>query len=375
MKKILLLVMILAAFLPEPVFAAADGTDSACVIEALTGDVVFEKNAYEKKPMASTTKIMTATVALENSNMNEIVNISANAANQEGSSAYIKAGQTMYMQDLLYGLMLNSGNDAAVAIAEHIAGSSEAFADMMNKKAREIGARDTSFENPSGLDGEAHYTTAYDLALIARYAMKNPDFAKIVSTKEILKYPIGSQEELWFINHNKLLKTYDGCIGVKTGYTKTAGRCLVSAAERDGTTFIAVTLNDGNDWADHAQMLDSAFAEYGSREIVGKGETVKKLSLHGEDYSFVTADSFTMPFREGRMKKVNVTAHMADDLAAPINAGEKVGYMEITYGGETIGSVDIISEEDIYVDDNSGNYKFKNSFFNVFIRVLKLLTV
>ncbi len=140
MKKFLLLVMILAAFIPEPVFAAADGTDSACVIEALTGDVVFEKNAYEKKPMASTTKIMTAAVALENSNMNEIVNISENAANQEGSSAYITAGQTMYMLDLLYGLMLNSGNDAAVAIAEHIAGSSEAFSDMMNKKSIEIGA-------------------------------------------------------------------------------------------------------------------------------------------------------------------------------------------------------------------------------------------
>lgn len=375
MKKILLLVIMLSAFVPKTVFAAADGTDSACVIEALTGDVVFEKNAYEKKPMASTTKIMTATVALENSNMNEIVNISVNAANQEGSSAYITAGQKMYMEDLLYGLMLNSGNDAAVAIAEHIAGSSEAFADMMNKKAREIGAGDTSFENPSGLDGEAHYTTAYDLALITRYAMKNPDFVKIVSTKEILKHPIGSQEELWFINHNKLLKTYDGCIGVKTGYTKTAGRCLVSAAARDGAVFIAVTLNDGSDWTDHTQMLDAAFDEYGSRKIVRKGETVKELSLSGKKYSFVTADSFTMPFHEGEMKKVNVTAHMADDLEAPINAGEKVGYMEITYGDEKIGSVDIISQEDIHVDDDSENYKFKNSFFNVFTRVLKLLSV
>ncbi len=375
MKKILLLIMILAAVVPKTVFAADGGADSACVIEALTGDVVFEKNAYEKKPMASTTKIMTAVVALENSNMNEIVNISENAANQEGSSAYITAGESMYMQDLLYGLMLNSGNDAAVAIAEHIAGSSESFAEMMNKKAREIGAKDTSFENPSGLDSEAHYTTAYDLALITRYAMKNPDFAEIVSTEEILKNPIGSREELWYINHNKLLKTYDGCVGVKTGYTKTAGRCLVSAAERDGAMFIAVTLNDGSDWADHAQMLDEAFAEYGSREIVGKGETVKKLSLSGKSYSFVTADSFTMPFREGKMKKINVTAHMADGLSAPINAGEKVGYMEITYGGEEIGTVDIISEKDIYADDNTADYKFKNSFFNMFIRILKLLSV
>lgn len=372
MRKFLLLIAVFAALFCKTAFAEADGARSACVMDALTGELIFEKNAYERLPMASTTKIMTAVVALENSEADEVVEISKNAETQEGSRAYVTAGEKIYMGDLLYGLMLNSGNDAAVAVAEHIAGSVGEFSDMMNAKARAIGANDTSFANPSGLEDEAHFTTAHDLALITRYALKKPDFSEIVSTKSILKHPINSDKELWFINHNKLLKSYEGCIGVKTGYTKTAGRCLVSAASRGGMTFIAVTLNDGNDWKEHKEMLDFAFDKYSPRELIKKGEPVKTVSSDGKDYSLVTADSFVMPFDEGKMKEINISPHITDNTAIPINAGEKVGYMEITYGGEKIGSVDIISESDIY---GGADFKLKNSFLSVFKRVLRLLCI
>ena len=374
MKRILLTAaVLLTILLPRAVQAAmADTAESACVMNALTGEVIFEKNAYERRPMASTTKIMTAVTALENSSMDEVVQISKNAESQEGSSAYIRSGNTMYMEDLLYGLMLNSGNDAAVAIAEHISGTSEEFAKRMTKKALEIGAKDTSFMNPSGLDDENHYTTARDLALIARYALKNPDFVKITSTKEILKHPIGYDEDLWFINHNKLLKSCIGCIGVKTGYTKTAGRCLVSAAERNGMTFIAVTLNDRNDWKDHTEMLDYAFGEYSPKEIISEGERVKTASSGGENHAFVTASAFVLPYKEGNMLPVDIETHIAENTSCPINAGEKVGYMDISYGGEKIGRVDIISKHDIFGEEK---LTLKDSFADAFLRVLKLWSV
>lgn len=372
MRKYLFIIVFMIILLPKTAFALAESARSACLIDALTGNIVFEKDAYTRRPMASTTKIMTAIVALENSGMDETVKISANAQNQEGSSAYVRVGSDMRMGDLLYGLMLNSGNDAAVAIAEHIAGSTDRFASMMTDKARSIGAMDTAFANPNGLDDPEHFTTAHDLALIARYAMKNPDFAKIVSTKSILTHPINSDKELWFINHNKLLRRYDGCIGVKTGYTKTSGRCLVSAAERDGMTFIAVTLNDGSDWSDHAQMLDYAFQAHTPREIISEGERVKTVSTDSGDCFFVTASSFTMPFCEGHMKETELRTHLANNLAAPVNAGEKVGYTEIIYNGETVGTVDIISDSNIYGTDS---LTAKNSFFNSIMRVFRLWCV
>lgn len=369
MKKYLILLVICVMLIPTHVFAMADSAECACVISALTGEVIFEKNAHERRPMASTTKIMTAITAIENSSVDESVKISRNADMQEGSSAYVDAGSEMLMGDLLYGLMLNSGNDAAMAIAEHIAGSSEEFARLMNKKALEIGADDTSFVNPSGLDDELHYTTAHNLALIARCAMKNPQFREIVSTKSVLKHPVGSDKELWFINHNKLLGRYEGCIGIKTGYTKTAGRCFVSAAERDGMTFIAVTLNDPNDWSNHEKMLDYAFDRCSAKEIVAKGQCMKTVSAGGKKYELKAAESFTVPFVQGETREINIKTHFMSDLAPPINAGEKVGYMEILYNGEKIGSVDINSEEDIYSSDS---FKLKNSFCGVFMSILKL---
>ena len=184
MKKILaLVIMTIITFSQLSAFAMAESAECACVINALTGDVVFSKNMNQKHAMASTTKIMTAIVAIERCNMDEIVDVSATAANQEGSAAYISEGNQYYMKDLLYGLMLNSGNDAAVAIAEHVSGSEESFAELMNEKAEELGLGNTHFMNPSGLDNPEHYTTVYNLALIARYAMTLPQFREIVATQ------------------------------------------------------------------------------------------------------------------------------------------------------------------------------------------------
>lgn len=373
MKKFLaLVIMTIITFSQLSAFAMAESAECACVINALTGDVVFSKNMNQKHAMASTTKIMTAIVAIERCNMDEIVDVSATAANQEGSAAYISEGNQYYMKDLLYGLMLNSGNDAAVAIAEHVAGSEKSFAELMNEKAEELGLGNTHFMNPNGLDNPEHYTTVYNLALIARYAMTLPQFREIVATQTAQAQALNSDEILYFSNHNKMLSLYEGANGIKTGFTKSTGRCLVSSAQRDGMEFIAVTLNDPNDWNDHAEMLDYAFAEHYPKKLIEQGDTVKVTNIDGKDYSMVAASDFTIPFKEHQKTQVEVISHISNDLQAPINQGEKVGWLEIVCDGVSVGEVDIISENDIY---GVSNIRLKNSFFNSFIRVAKILLV
>lgn len=369
MRKYIFFAAVICMLLPKTAFAIADSAECACVMNALTGEMIFEKNAYERRPMASTTKIMTAVVALENSGPDEIVEISLNAQMQEGSAAYVEAGSRMYMRDLLYGLMLNSGNDAAVAIAEHISGDVASFVDKMNDKAWTIGAHDTSFINPNGLPHQDHFTTARDLAWISRYAIRNSEFWNIVSTPVKMVHPIDEDKELWFFNHNKLLDMYEGCFGIKTGYTEAAGRCLVSAATRDNMTFIAVTLNDSDDWNSHAEMLDYAFSQYTAREVISKGQTIKKADVDGKSYSFIASDSFIIPFKEGEKISFDIVNHLMENLNCPINAGEKVGYSDIFYGGEWIGTVDIISENDVI---GAKDIRLRNSFYNTFLNVLKI---
>ncbi len=219
---------------------------------------IHGSNLNTKLPMASTTKIMTGLLAIENLDLQKAVTITKEAVGIEGSSLYLQEGDTLTVKDLIYSLLLASANDAAVALSLEVAQSNENFALMMNERAFKIGAYDTSFQNPHGLDNDDHYTTAHDLALITAEALKNPTFKNIAET---YKYTFNINEKTrTVVNHNRLLKQYDGCIGVKTGYTKRCGRCLVSAAERDGITLIAVTLSDPNDWSDHKQMLDFGFS-------------------------------------------------------------------------------------------------------------------
>lgn len=249
MKKcVLLLCAVLCAVIPHRCFAVGVSAKSAVLIETSADRIVYRKNADEKLPMASTTKIMTAICAIENTDdLDRKITVADCAVGVEGSSIYLKHGEHLSVRELVYGLMLSSGNDAAVAIACAVSGDVQRFAALMNETAKKIGVQNTSFKNPNGLDEEGHYTTAYDLARIASYALKNDEFKKIVSTYTTTIPYEGYSYDRRLKNHNKLLKLYDGCIGIKTGFTKKSGRCLVSAAERDGAVLVAVTLNAPDD--------------------------------------------------------------------------------------------------------------------------------
>ncbi len=252
--------LILSVLFCVPSFAASNVTvsaKSALLLECSSGSVLFEKNADERLPMASTTKIMTALVAIEKCPLDRIVTATSVSCGVEGSSIYMREGEKFTMEELLYALLLASANDAACLIAEEVAGDIPSFAEMMNSKAAELGLSDTHFSNPHGLDAEDHYTSAYDLARLASAALSSPVFRTIVST---YRKNIGSGENTrHLLNHNRLLKMYDDALGVKTGYTRSSGRCLVSAAERDGVMLVAVTLSDPDDWRDHTLLLDHGF--------------------------------------------------------------------------------------------------------------------
>ena len=352
MKKILCAV--LAVFLwmvgcPRAAYAAPSLSARAAVLmEASTGQVLMESAAHERLPMASTTKIMTALVALEHADLSQPVHISEKAVGVEGSSVYLKAGEILTMEQLLCALMLESANDAAAAIAIEIAGNIESFADLMNETAQRIGLTDTHFTNPHGLDNADHYSSAYDLAMLARYALQNPDFARIVSTYKT-NIPLGGDEGIRvLINHNKMLKYYDGAIGVKTGYTKRCGRCLVSAATRDGVTMIAVTLSAPDDWRDHTAMLDYGFSLYECAELAQPGQIRCALSCLGSTTEYVSASnrdgvSLILPREHGEITHV-IEANRY--LCAPVMAGDTVGEIVFFCDGTEIARTPLYAEED-----------------------------
>ncbi|MFB6465951.1 D-alanyl-D-alanine carboxypeptidase family protein [Cytobacillus sp. Hz8] len=261
---------------------------SAILIEQDSGRIIFEKNANEKRRIASITKIMTAILAIESDKLDKTVTVSENAVWAEGSSIYLKPHEKIKLSDLVYGMMLRSGNDAAVAIAENVGGSVDGFVYLMNQKAEEIGMKNTHFANPHGLDDhEDHYSTAYDMALLTRYAMNNPTYRSISGTK-VHRAP--NPEEKWdrvWKNKNRLLtELYEYCTGGKTGYTKRAKRTLVTTAEKGDMKLIAVTLNDSNDWNDHILMYESAFKQYDMAEVLEKGtiDDLKNSYYRGKTY-------------------------------------------------------------------------------------------
>ena len=360
MKKFISI--IIAVFILTNISAAAYETSakSACLIEAKSGEVVYAVNEKEKLPMASTTKIMTAIVAIEYCNLDDVATVSNDAVLTEGSSAYLKAGAKVTIRDLLYGLMLNSGNDAAVVIAQYISGNEKDFAKLMTKTAKKIGARHTNFTNPNGLNDDMHYTTAYDLALIARYAMENEAFREIVSTTsytaDIDNTPVP------YTNHNRLLRAYDGCVGIKTGFTKAAGRCLVTAVTRGGMTFIAVTLNDPNDWADHKAMYDEVFNEYSMHTVAHKGDDVKYL---GTD--LVYGADLDIPARNGDTDSVKIKVK-AGKIIPPLDKGEKVGIAQALKNGQVMSEVDVCMRDAIYQKPS-----FMSEISKRFDRILRMI--
>ncbi|MBE6991023.1 MAG: D-alanyl-D-alanine carboxypeptidase [Ruminococcaceae bacterium] len=307
---------------------------SAVCIDMDSGRVLYAYNENTPMQIASTTKIMTALVVLENCSLEEQVKIPAQAVGIEGSSLYLKTGEILTVRDLLYGLMLRSGNDAAVALAVHCAGSVEKFADMMNSKAKQLGLENCSFVNPHGLSEEGHFCSAGDLAVISVEAMNNPDFAAIVST---VNYTFGNRT---VVNHNKLLRLYDGAVGVKTGFTKSAGRTLVGAAEKDGQTLITVTLNAPDDWNDHIKLFDYGFDNYPETEVISKGQVMARLPVLSSNEDTVTVvanEDFNYPLSTD--EKVEIKLHIPDFLFAPLHQGQYVGTAEILFNGQQIGEV------------------------------------
>ena len=311
-------------------------------MDATTGRCLYEKDADSRSLIASTTKIMTALIICEQCNVLDRMQIPKEAVGIEGSSIYLKEGEVLTLQELLYGMMLHSGNDAATALAIYCGGTLEGFAELMNDKARLLGMKSSHFVNPHGLDAPEHYSTARDLAILASYAMKNPIFVQTVSTK-IVK--IGDRS---LRNHNKLLWQVDGVDGVKTGYTKAAGRLLVSSAERQGRRLVAVTIDDGNDWVDHAHLLNSGFADYQLCQIVAKGQclgSVEILSglesrvnvLAAKDFSYALADN----------EKPHIILQPPGFVYAPVERGSEAGFAYICIGDTAIGKIPVVYEKTV----------------------------
>ena len=327
--------------------AAAISAKSAILIDSNSGRILYEHNAYEKLPMASTTKIMTGLLSCESEKLEKSVKASPFASGTEGSSLWLKIGEKQTLENLTYGLMLKSGNDAAVAIAEYIGGSVDAFALLMNKKAREIGATSTNFENPHGLDSKEHYTTAYDLALIAREAMKNEKFREIVATKT---YSIPMQGEPWdraFKNHNKLLWNYEGCNGVKTGYTKKSGRCLVSSASKGNEELICVTLNAPQDWDDHTKLLNYGFDNFETITVFKKGSCVKTITYdkkYDRKVKILCDEDFLVSVNKN---DVVTTRIKTNKIKYPAEKGSPAGYGYVYCNGKEIGKVTLVTEKEI----------------------------
>lgn len=310
--------------------------EAAIVMDAATGRVLYDKNAYSKRSIASTTKIMTAILAIEHGNLDELVTVSKRAAAIGGSTIHLKAGEKLSLRDLLYGLMLNSGNDAAIAIAEHIGGTVEDFAGMMTKKARELGAKNTNFKTPHGLDTPEHYSTAYDLALITRYALQNEVFNEIVRT-QYAQIPGRSLH-----NTNEMLDLYTGADGVKTGYTGQAGRCLVTSATRGGFRVISVVLNCSSRASranSSKKILDYAFDNYKMYTLVKINDVLARIPvIKGvrKDVPILPTEEIHFPLRYDEVENLKARIDLPDKLHAPIDSGIEVGKIEYIAKGKVI---------------------------------------
>ena len=311
-----------------------------------TKSFLYQNNASTPLPLASTTKIITALIAIETLNPEEIIKITKEAVGVEGSSLYLSDGDELTAKDLIYGVLLQSANDAATALALHISGDISSFAAKMTDRANEIGAINTNFENPHGLDSKEHYTTAHDLSLIAAEALSNDTFRKITSTRKYT-FKIGDETRT-IVNHNKLLNSYDGCIGVKTGYTKKSGRCLVSAAERDGVTLIAVTLNDPDDWQDHTDMLDYGFSELESvklTDVISIPEYIPTISSDGAIVKLALKNSLIV---KRKSDSFSYTLDLPSYIATDVKCGDKIGELTVRLG-ENEEKIDIVAQNDVKI--------------------------
>lgn len=329
---------ILAAFTVFPARAENDvpaldvnvSARSAILMDAGTGIVLFEKAPDERRQIASTTKLMTALVCLERCTLEETVEIPAACESVEGSSMYLRRGERLTVRELMYGLMLESGNDAAVALAIHTAGSVEAFADLMNEKAVELGLTNTHYVNPHGLTAEGHYSSARDLAKLMAVCMADPLFVQVATTKTI---SFGTRT---FTNHNKLMWSYDGMLTGKTGYTIAAGRTLVTCAERNGLRLVCVTLDDGDDFDDHAALLDAAFASWKSVTVPSAGAVASVPVISGISDEVYVRPAGTLTLLCPVDAEPRFELKLPSFVYAAVTAGERAGVMTVTCEGQSV---------------------------------------
>ena len=332
-----------------PLLPPEISAQTAIMIEADSGEVLYEKNADEKAYPASITKIMTAFLAIENGALDKKVKVSDKAAGVEGSSIYLEPGERISLRDLVYGLMLRSGNDAAVAIAEEIGGSKNHFVMMMNKRARELGAYNTHFANPNGLHNPEHYTTARDMAYIAEAAMKNPEFKKVVAAKSWIT-DRGEGKYNYFYNKNKVIYQYDGGTGIKIGYTKAAGRTLVASSERCGMELICVVMNAPDWFRDTYKLMDYAYSQYETVKIVTAEEPIKAVRIRGGSKSFALIGSkqdILCPVKKGSSDDISIVYVLPQHQKAPINRWQEAGHLKIYVNGKYLFSRPLQYLEDI----------------------------
>ena len=334
------------------VFAASSSpvikAKSAIVIDAMTGKVLYNKNAEEQRYPASTTKIMSLIVALEHGNLDEIVTASNHAANTEGSTLWLTEGEQLTLHDLLYGIMLVSGNDATVAVAEHISGSVEKFAQLMTEKAHAIGAKDTRFTNSSGLPDPNHVTTAHDLARITAYGYKNPVFSEIISTKNKVIPWAGKEFGRDLYNENRMLWLSEGGNGVKTGYTDLAGRCLVSGAKRNGIQLIAVVLDSDTMWDDSLSLLDFGFSQVKPETIVQQNDILKTIRVANgkvEIVKLIASNDLVVPIFEQDKEKFSLVIDAPNKVEAPVIKGQEVGVARVFYQDKEIATISLQADE------------------------------
>ncbi len=361
-------------FVPEPSECQALQDDdisakASVLIDASTGEILFEKNAHTKLPMASTTKIMTTLLCLESGDLDEEFVVDSEAIKTEGSSMGLVEGDIVSKRDLCIGMLLPSGNDAANATAIHIGGSYEKFAELMNKRAEEIGMTRTCFVTPSGLDAPGHGSSAYDMSLLAREAMRNKDFVSICSQQSI-KLNFGNPSfDRWLKNTNKLLSMYEGINGIKTGFTDDAGRCLVSSCVRNNVSLICVTLNAPDDWEDHKKLYDYGFSLLCPVKIVADKLNVNVVGGMADEIALVSYDELFIGTKDGKLPQLESKLFIEHFLYAPVETGTYAGYIEYYFKGKYIGKLDLYTRghTEVYKDktkkEKSIIQKFKELFF------------
>lgn len=332
--------------------ASCSSAAAYALIEQSSGKLLKSTNENSRLPMASTTKTMTALVVLEHCKLSDMVSVPDEAVGTEGSSMYLKYGETLSVEDLLYGLMLLSGNDAAVALAVHVGGSVKGFVELMNNKAKELGLKDTHFVTPNGLHDNEHYTSALELARIGAEALKNDEFAKIVSTQ----YHTSSTGSVTrtMKNKNALLWDYEGALGIKTGYTMAAGRCLLFAAERDGMTLVGAVLNCRPMFEAAQELLDYGFNNYSVCKVIESGSELASCYVPNAQKSLLALlakRDIIIPVPKGEELELTISVSLLENVRAPIVAGEVLGNAELIYKGECVGSTPLIAASDIALRD------------------------